>query len=193
MPANVPNPTENELKRIVLDTLKASLLAAALEMATFVYVFTASRDRRDVEAETVFKSRKSRTPPLQCRSSSSPSSPLRDLSSSEIKDLNPQIYDIFGFDQNASDAINEANMEGFCHTAVARVEALVHIHLWNHPARAWQKVGGDHAKGRTPLDGVVDKSRRVVRIILSTEPLPPNFVWNVNHTKECAQEWSSGA
>ena len=191
MSANVPNPTENELKRIVLDTLKASLLAAALETATFVYVFTASRDRRDKEAMTVFKSGKSRTPPLQSRSS--PSSPLRDLSSSEIKDLKPQIFDIFGFDQNASDAINEANMEGFCHTAVARVEALVHIHLWKHPARAWQKVGGDHAKGRTPLDGVVDKSRRVVRIILSTEPLPPNFVWNVNHKKECAQEWSSGA
>ena len=97
MSANVPNPTENELKRIVLDTLKASLLAAALETATFVYVFTASRDRRDKEAMTVFKSGKSRTPPLQSRSS--PSSPLRDLSSSEIKDLKPQIFDIFGFDR----------------------------------------------------------------------------------------------
>jgi hypothetical protein len=189
LPANVPNPTENELKRIVLDTLKASLLAAALEMATFVYVFTASRDRRDVEAETVFKSRKSRTPPLQCRSSSSPSSPLGGRSPPDGPDLTRRGLGVFGFDQHASDAINEANMEGFCHTAVARVEALVHIHLWKHQARAWQKVGGDHAKGRTPLDGVVNTSRRVVRIVLSTEPLPPNFVWTVDHTRECAQEW----
>ncbi|GMI35092.1 hypothetical protein TrCOL_g6170 [Triparma columacea] len=188
---DVPNHTENELKSIVRNSLKASLLAAALKKATFVYVFTASRDRRDKEAMTVFKSGKSRTPPLQSRSS--PSSPLRDLLPAEIDDLKLRIYDIFGFDQHASEAINEANMEGFRHTAVARVEALVHIHLWKHPARAWQKVGGDHAKGRSSLDGVVDTSRRVVRIILSTERLPPNFVWTVDHTKECAQKWSSGA
>ena len=191
MSADVPDHDDDKLKSIVLASLKAPLLASALAKATFVYAFTESRDRRDVEAETVFKRRKSRTPPLQ--SLSSPSSPLRDLSTSEINDLKLRIYDIFGFDQNASKATNDANMEGFRHTAVARVEALVHIRLWKHPARAWQKVGGDHASGRPPLDGVVDLGRRVVRIILSTVPLPSNFVWTVDHTKECAQKWSSSA
>ena len=88
---------------------------------------------------------------------------------------------------------NDANMEGFRHTAVARVEGLVHIHLWDHIARAWKKVGGDHARGRPPKDGKFDSGRRVVRIVLSTEPLPTNFVWNVDRTKECAQKWSDSA
>jgi len=202
--ANIPDYDEGELKRRVLTALEAPLLARALGSATFVYPYTASRDRREEEATTVFKSRKSRTPPLRSRSSSSspltdlsPSEiedlPLRDLSPSEIEGLKPKVFDIFGFNQYASEAINEANMEGFRHTAVARVEALVHIRLWEHEARGWQKVGGDHAAGRPPKDRVVDKSRRVVRIILSTEPLPSNFVWTVDHKKECAQKWSDGA
>jgi hypothetical protein len=192
--ANIPDYNDAELKHKVLASLAdQSPLARALSSATFVYVFTASRTRRDEESETVFKSRATRVPPLQSRTSSSPSSPLRDLSSAEIKDLKLRVFDVFGFDQQATDATNDANLDGYRHTAVAKVEGLLHIHLWEHPARAWKKVGGDHAKGRPPLDGVVDSGRRVVRIVLSMERLPPNFVWNVDHTAECAQKWSDGA
>jgi hypothetical protein len=179
------------LQQHILTCLAGPSLARALRSATFVYPFTAFRDRRDEESETVFKRRATRVPPLQSRTSSSPSSPLRDLSSAEIKDLKLCTYDVFGYDQNASEAANEANLDGYRHTAVAKVEGLLHIHLWGHRARAWQKVGGDHAKGRPPKDGVVDKSRRVVRIVLSTETLPSNFVWSVDRTAKCAQQWDN--
>ena len=187
--ANIPDYDDAELKRIVLTSLADRSLARALCLATFVYPFTASRDRRNEESTTVFKSNNTRTSPLQA-TSSSPSSSLRDLSPSEIGGLKLQLFDVFGFNQYATDATNDANMEGFRPTAVARVEGLVHIRLWDHPARAWQKVGGDHAKGRPPKDGVVNVGRRVVRIVLSTETLPSNFVWNVNRRAKCAQKWS---
>ncbi|GMI37428.1 hypothetical protein TeGR_g7380, partial [Tetraparma gracilis] len=189
---NIPKYNDAELKHHVITCLAEPSLARALRSATFVYAFTASRDRRNVESTTVFKnSGNTRTSPLQAHTSSSPSSSLRDLLPSEIEGLKLQLFDVFGFDQHATDATNEANMDGFRQTAVARVEGLVHIRLWDHPARAWQKVGGDHAKGRPPKDGVVNVGRRVVRIVLSTEPLPSNFVWNVDRRAKCAQKWGN--
>jgi len=175
-----PEFTSKQLGETVVKGLEPHI--EALSQATFIYVYTTSKSKalNDEEAYTVFSSGKggasNSSPPLQRRVGDG----KQDLRSADIKLLKFNIIDFFGWDDN----------EGYNHLAVAEVEALLHIRLWKLKGRAWRKVGGDHAAGRKRIDGLVDVSPRVVRILYTSSPLDPlKYVWNVDRHRACRQRW----
>ena len=101
------------------------------------------------------------------------------LNAADRRFLNFEIISLFG---------GSHEDEGLNHSAVGEIEGLAHIKLWEHPKRAWRKCGGD-----PPQEREGDASLpRVACILLSTVPLPANFVWASDEVmkrgRECPQK-----
>ena len=101
------------------------------------------------------------------------------LNAADRRSLDLQIFPLFGGSHKG---------EGLNHWAVGEVERLAHIKLWEHPKRAWRKCGGDPPQ-RSEADA---RLPRVACILLSTVPLPANFVWASDEVmkrgRECPQK-----
>ena len=188
----VPQFTYPELLNRLNLELDDPKLQDKLPKATLVYVFTSFSYHLDEESVLFLSRTRGNGPPLmklvkeeEEEEGGAGEEEEEDglkrvvLNAADRQFLNLEIFTLFGGSHEG---------EGLSHWAVAEIERLAHIKLWEHPKRAWRKCGGD-----PPQEREGDARRhRVACILLSTVPLPANFVWAsdkvMKRGKECPQK-----